>query len=134
MKLLRYILVCGFLFALLDWKVVQYTRIANRDWLEWMHAHEVEYANVTRSVEFAFCAPALALKPIFYNAAMSSEASQQEQDAVTHAPKPTLSGFYHLPVRGQDWTFVSWFWWFSYWIPISLIWLWIVNKFQIRSR
>jgi hypothetical protein len=123
MKLIRYILVCGFLFALLDWKVVHYTRIANRDWLDWMHAHEREYATITRTAEYILCAPALALKPIFYTSALAVEASQEEQEAVTHAPKPTWTGFYQLPVRGESWTYVSWFWWFMYWAPISLIWL-----------
>jgi hypothetical protein len=124
MKISAYVIICSFLFALLDWKVVQYTRVANRDWLDWMHDHERQYAAVTRTAEFVLCAPALALKPIFYYAAMSSEASQEEQDAVLHSPKPTAAGFYHLPVRGQAWTFVSWFWWFAYWTPISLLW-WI---------
>jgi hypothetical protein len=121
-KLFTYVLICAFAFSYLDWKVVHYTRLANREWLEWMHAHERQYAFVTRSVEFVLCAPALALKPLFYMAAVSSEASQEEQDAVLHADKPTWRGFYHLPVRGQSWTYVSWVWWFLYWLPISLLW------------
>jgi hypothetical protein len=128
MKLLIYITVCAFLFALLDWKVVHYTRIANRDWLEWMHAHERQYAAVTRTVEFILCAPALALKPLFYIAAVSSEASQEEQDSILHAPKPTWRGFYHLPRRGESWTFVPWIWWALYWLPVSVGWYWIVVR------
>lgn len=122
MKLPVYIIVCAFLFALLDWKVVHYTRIANRDWLEWMHRHEKQYAALTWTAEMVLCAPAVGLKPLFYAAALSSEASQEEQNAVLHAPKPDWRGFYRLPVRGQSWTFVSWAWWFLYWLPISLIW------------
>jgi hypothetical protein len=128
MRLIRYILVCGFLFALLDWKVVHYTRLANREWLEWMHAHEKQYAALTWTAEMILCAPAVALKPLFYTAALSSEASQEEQDAVLHAPKPTPAGFHHLPVRGQSWTFVSWIWWLLYWLPISLLWWLIARK------
>lgn len=128
-RLATYVLICSFLFSFLDWKVIHYTRIANREWLEWMHAHERQYAAVTRTAEFILCAPALSLKPIFYAAIVSSEASQEEQDAILHAPKPDLKGFYHLPVRGQSWTFVSWFWWFSYWIPVSLIWWLFARRF-----
>jgi hypothetical protein len=133
MRLLIYILVCAFLFAVLDWKVVHYTRLANRDWLDWMHAHERQYALITRSVELVVCAPALALKPLFYVAALSSEASQEEQESVLHAPKPDLSGFYHLPVRGQSWTFVSWVWWALYWTPISLIWWRFARQIVVRT-
>ncbi len=130
-KLPAYIILCAYLFALLDWQVIHYTRIANRDWLDWMHAHEKQYALVTRSVEFVLCAPALALKPIFYNAILSTQASQEEQDAIQHAPRPTLVGFYHLPVRGQSWTFVLWVWWFAYWLPLSLVW-WLFARRYFR--
>jgi hypothetical protein len=122
MKLFVYIIVCAFLFALLDWKVIQFTRLANREWLDWMHTHERQYAAITRTTEYILCAPALALKPLFYIAAVSSEASQENQDSILHAPKPNLSGFYHLPRRGESWTFVNWIWWFLYWIPISVLW------------
>lgn len=129
MKLVYYVLICAFLFALLDWKVVQYTRIANRDWLDWMHRQERAYALVTRSVEVLLCPPAVALKPLFYAAALSVEASQEQQESILHAPKPDWKGFYHLPVRGQAWTFVSWFWWFLYWLPVSLIWWFFAQRF-----
>lgn len=134
MKRISYILICAFLFALLDWKVVHYTRLANRDLLDWMHEHEKQYAVVTRTAEFIICTPALALKPVFYYAAMSAEASQEEQDAVLHSLKPTLAGFYHLPVRGQSWTFVSWFWWFAYWLPLSVIWWLVIQRIYDRTR
>lgn len=121
-KLIAYILISAFLFALLDWKTVQYTRLKNREWLDWMHAHERQYATVVRAVEAILCAPAIALKPIFYYALMSVEAAQEEQDAINHAPKPTWQGFYHLTDRRYSWTFVSWFSWFTYWLGWSAIW------------
>jgi hypothetical protein len=129
MKMIRYVTICAFLFAYLDWRVVHYTRIADRAWLEWMHAHEQQYALVTRTVEFVLCAPALALKPIFYHAALSAEASQEEQESILHADKPNAKGFYHLPVRGQSWTFAGWVWWFLYWTPISWMWWLVVKRF-----
>lgn len=128
MKLFVYILVCAFLFSLLDWKVVHYTRIANRERLEWMHTHERAYGFVTKTVELVLCAPAFALKPLFYMAILSSEASQEEQDAVLHAPKPTLIGFHHLPVRGESWTFVPWVYWFLYWLAPSVVWFVIARR------
>lgn len=128
-KLIIYVLLCAFLFAFLDWKVVHMTRLARPEWKEWMHAHEKQYALVTRSVELALCPPAVALKPLFYAAAVSVEASQEEQNAILHAPKPDLKGFYHLPVRGQSWTFVSWAWWFAYWVPVSVVWWLYARRF-----
>jgi hypothetical protein len=128
MKLLRYILICSFLFALLDWKVIHYTRWSDRSWLEWMHAHEGAYAAMTNSLELALCAPAMALKPVFAEALKRVEASQEEQDAVTHAPGVSLAGFYHLPVRGESWTFVPWSAWLLYWTPIGVIWYLVVKR------
>jgi hypothetical protein len=129
MKYLLYVIIAGFLFSYLDWQVIHLTRLSRPEWKEWMHAHERQYAAITGTLEFVLCAPALALKPVFYNAILSSKASQEEQDAITHAPKPDWRGFYHLPVRGQSWTFVSWLSWFLYWTPISLIWWRIINGF-----
>ncbi len=128
-KMAGYILICAFLFSYLDWRVIHYTRTVNRDWLEWMHAHEKQYALVTRPVELLLCAPAMALKPLFYYAEVSVEASQEEQDSILHAPKPTWMGFYYLPVRGESWTFVSWIWWFLYWLPINLVWWFYARRF-----
>jgi hypothetical protein len=122
MKLFRYILVCAFLFSFLDWKVIQFTRLQNRDWLDWMHAHEQEYGAITRAAELVLCTPALALKPIFLESMKRVEASQEEQDAITHAPLPDSQGFYHLPRRGESWTFVPWLAWFLYWLVPSVIW------------
>lgn len=122
-RLFVYIVLCAWLFSFLDWKVVQYTRLQNRDWLDWMHAHEKTYATVTHWTEIALCAPAIALKPIFYDVLMSVEAAKEEQDSVTHAPRPDWHGFYQLVDRRYSWTFVSWFAWFAYWLPLSLIWL-----------
>jgi hypothetical protein len=121
-KLLAYVLVMTYLFSFLDWKVIHFTRWVDRGWLDWMHANEQTYAITTQAVEMFLCAPALALKPVFMEAMKRVEASQEEQNAVTHAPRPTWAGFYHLPVRGESWTFVNWVWWFIYWLPISLIW------------
>jgi len=95
-----------------------------------MHENEKFYAFITRSIELVLCAPALALKPIFYTAALSVEASKEEQESVTHAPRPDWSGLYQLPIRGESWTFVSWFWWFAYWVPISLMWFWAGRRLR----
>lgn len=131
-RLSAYIIICSFLFSYLDWRVVHFTRLADRRWLEWMHAHERQYALATRTVEMILCAPAVGLKPLFYIASVSSEASQEEQNSILHAPKPDWKGFYHLPKRGESWTFVGWIWWFLYWLPISLVWYvaarWVAGK------
>lgn len=127
MKLLLYVVVCAWLFALLDWKVIELTRLEDRDLLDWMHNHEREYALVTGTAEIILCTPALPLKPLFSEALMSVEASTEGQRAVTHAPRLNTSGFYHLPVRGQSWTFVSWMAWITYWTPPSLLW-WMILK------
>ena len=122
MKLFLYVLILSFLFGVLDWQSVHLTRWAYPDWLEWMHGHEKQYALITRPIEFVLCTPCMALKPIFYDAAMNVGASQEEQDAVTHAPRLDWNGFYHLVDRRTSWTFVPWFWWFVYWLPPSLLW------------
>lgn len=134
MKMLKYIVICAWLFALLDWKVIELTRFQNREWLDWMHAHEREYAAITRTAELILCTPAMALKPLFSEAMLNVEASKEAQDAVVHAPKMSLQGFYHLPVRGQSWTFVSWTSWFSYWAAPSLIWWMMARKYDKRTR
>jgi hypothetical protein len=121
-KLAVYILLCGWLFALLDWKVIQYTRLKNREWLDWIHAHEKTYALVTRTVEHVICTPAMALKPIFHDVLMSVEAAKEEQESITHATRPSWKGFYHLTDRRYSWTFVSWLHWLLYWLPLSILW------------
>jgi hypothetical protein len=132
-KLFYYILICSYLFALLDWKVVHYTRTVNRSWLDWMHAHERQYANVTRSVELVVCTPAMMLKPVFYHSFMDVEAGEQEQAAILHTPKPDWRGFWNLPVRGEGWTFVSWSAWAAYWLVPSLVWILAVRRFLWAS-
>lgn len=129
MKTFVYILVCAWLFAALDWKSVEYTRLQNREWLEWMHQNEKTYAVITRTAQVVLCTPAMALKPIFYDAMMSVEAAKEEQEWITHAPRPSKDGFYHLTDRRYSWTFVSWFSWFAYWLPPSLAWLFVVRSF-----
>jgi hypothetical protein len=125
-RLIIYVLMISYLLAGLDWWVIHATRWQNRAWLDWMHAHERQYALVTRWGGWILGGPAMALKPIFYNAFMSVQASQQEKEAITHAPRMNLSGFYHLPVRGEGWTFTSWAEWFVYWFIPSLTWWFIV--------
>jgi hypothetical protein len=134
-KLLVYILLCGWLFSLLDWKVVQYTRLRDRDWLDWIHKHEKTYALVTRSFEYVLCTPAMALKPIFYDVFMAVEAAKEEQDSITHAPRPNWKGFYHLTDRRYSWTFVSWLSWLLYWLPLSVLWhRFIWRRFDSRIQ
>jgi hypothetical protein len=131
-RTITFILVCSFAFAWLDWQTVHQTRWVHPEWKDWMHGHERLYANVTRPVEFVLCTPCLALKPLFYNAAMSVSASQEEQDAITHAPKMNERGFYHLVDRRYSWTFVGWFWWFLFWLPLSVLWWSILRHIQNR--
>ena len=131
MKLLIYILICSFLFAMLDWQSIHLTRWANRDWLEWMHDHERAYAALTTYPELVVCAPCVALKPIFLEAIKKSRASQEEQDATTHAPALDHKGFYHLVRRGESWTFVPWWSWFLYWLAPSAIWLLLIHKLNL---
>ena len=121
-KLVLYLLVMTWLFSLLDWKVIQTTRLNRPEWTDWMHAHERQYAFVTRGLELALCAPCLAFKPILSDALMRVEASREQQAAITHAPRPDWLGFYHLVKRGDSWTFVSWLSWFLYWLPVSVVW------------
>lgn len=130
-KVLRYVVICAFLFAMLDWQLVKLTRLTHPEWKDWMHGHEKQYAAIVHTAEWLICAPAMALKPVFYYAALSVEASQEQQDAITHAPKPDLRGFYHLVRRGDSWTYVSWIWWLAYWLPISWLW-WLVAKRYFR--
>lgn len=134
MKILFYILLAGFLFALLDWKIIELTRIAHPEWTAWMHSHERLYADTVFTAEYLLCAPAMAIKPVFYYAIVASQASNQQQEWVIHAPFPTLQGFYHLPVRGQDWTFVPWFWWITYWIPQIAIWIYFARRIIRRMK
>jgi len=131
MKLLSYVLLLSWLFALLDWKTVHVTRWTHPEWKDWMHANERRYANVTSIIEPVLCMPCMALKPIFYAALMGVEASQEEQDAITHAPEPTRFGFYHLVDRQTSHTFVSWLAWFGYWLVPSLIWWRFSKRFFI---
>lgn len=121
-RLAVYVFMMAWLFSLLDWKVIQFTRLRDRSWLDWMHAHEKVYSLVTTIPEYLLCTPAMALKPVFYDVFMSVEAAKEEQDAVTHAPRPNWRGFYHLTDRRYSWTYVGWLSWFLYWLPLSLIW------------
>lgn len=127
-KLATYIIVCGWLFALLDWKVIELTRLHLPELTEWMHAHEKTYALVTRILETILCTPAMALKPIFHYALMSVEAAKEQQEAITHAPRMNWQGFYLLMDRRYSWTFVSWIAWILYWTPPSILWWALVKK------
>lgn len=134
MKMALYILVCAWLFALLDWKVVQYTRLQHPEWTDWMHGREKVYALVTRTIEHAICTPAMALKPIFYDALMAVEAAREQQEWITHAPRPSWRGFYQLTDRRYSWTYVSWWHWFLYWLPRSVIWFWAIRRIEWLMR
>lgn len=122
MKLLLWIFLVAYLLARLDWAVVHYTRTVNPALLAWMHAHERQYALMTGWGGYFLGGPAMALKPVFYDALISVEASQREKDAIIHAPRLNGRGFYHLPVRGEGWTFTSWREWVVYWLVPSLAW------------
>ena len=122
MKILRYILLITYLLAGLDWQVVHLTRWTHPEYKDWMHAHEIQYAFITRTIGAIACTPCMALKPIAYQMFMDVQASQAEQDNILHAPKPTVYGFYQLIKRGEPWTFTPWVAWFLYWIPFTLLW------------
>lgn len=134
-RLFLYILICSYLFALLDWQTVHITRWTNREWLEWMHAHEKHYVMIVRPIEYILCTPAMAFKPIFFEGFKRAKASQEEQDAITHHPPMDIRGFYQLHSRSTSWTFTPWWAWFLYWtIPSYLWWKFISRHFIIRIR
>lgn len=126
-KLIIYIVVCGWLFAGLDFSVISITRLDAPSWKDWMHAHERQYQVVTTVAEVAVCAPAVALKPVFLDAFMRVSLSTEEQGWIVHAPFMDWKGFYHLPDRRYSWTFVPWTAWILYWTPISILW-WKLTK------
>lgn len=128
-RLFFYVVLMSWLFAFLDWKSVHVTRWTHPHWKEWMHTHERRYANITRSVEPVLCTPCMALKPVFYHAMFSVEASKEEQEHITHAPLPNREGFYHLVDRQTSWTFIPWAAWFLYWLAPSLVWLKLTRRF-----
>lgn len=128
--LFLYIVIMTWLFAFLDWKIVRFTRLQHPALVEWMHTHELHYARITRSAELILCAPCLPLKPIFGEALLRVETSQEEQTAIVHAPFWNKDGFYHLAKRGDSWTFVSWRDWFVYWFPVTLVWWLIVSNLR----
>ena len=124
----------AWLFALLNWKVVHLTRWIYPEWKEWMHAHERDYAAIMRTAQVVLCLPCIALEPIFFNALMRVEASAEESAALTHAPEMNMRGFYRLMRRGEAWTFISWWDWFVYWIPPSLLWWQFAKRFFMDYR
>lgn len=132
-KLLMYVVVCGWLFALLDWKVIELTRFYLPELKNWMHSNEHIYALVTRTIEMILCTPAVALKPVFQEVLMAVEAAKEQQDAIIHAPRMNWQGFYQLTDRNYSWTFVPWIAWIVYWIPPSLIWWLVVQKILRRQ-
>ena len=72
--------------------------------------------------------PCMAVRPLFLEAFKRVGASQEEQDAITHAPNIDATGFYKLMRRGESWTFVPWLAWFLYWLPPSLVWFWFAKR------
>lgn len=127
-KFLVYFLVVSWLLAFVDWQSVHLTRWVHRDWLDWMHQHEKTYALLTRTGGLIACTPCMAFKPLFYFSMQYSQASQEERDAITHAPAPSWTGFYVLLERGTSWTFVPWIAWFVFWTGPSAIWFLIVRR------
>jgi hypothetical protein len=134
MKLVIYITLCAFLFALLDWKVIHLTRFSHPEYKEWMHAHERTYSNIIRPLEYILCTPALAIKEHFYLALVSTEATQEEQDAILHFPYsgnpllPDGANFWVLVNREAGWKRVSFAAWYLSWLPYILIWWMFVRK------
>lgn len=131
---LLYIVLLSWLFGFMDWQTVHLTRWVDRSWLDWMHAHETQYAAITRPLETILCTPCMAFKPLTHYWSMKVQASQEEQDAIIHAPEPDARGFYHLPKRGESWTFVPWASWFGYWFAPSLLWFYLLHKLVGRMR
>lgn len=129
MKLFTYILVMAYLFALLDWKVIQATRFTHPELKDWMHAHERTYANILRPLQWVLCTPAVALQPIFHDAFIRVEATGEQQQAISHAPRMGWNGFYKPVLRGQSYVFVSWFSWFVYYLVPSVVWWLLVRRF-----
>lgn len=122
MKLLLFILACAILFSALDVSVIYFTRFHNRALLDWMHNHEKPYAFVTRSVEALICAPALALKPIVSHWLIKLITTEEQEKSITHAPPPSLAGFYAIRDRAEGYFFVPWYLWGLWWLLWSLVW------------
>lgn len=120
-RLLFYVFVFSWLFGYLDWMSIKLTRLVHPEWVGWMHAHESTYTMI-RIPELVVCAPCLAALPLWQTVFKHTEASDEQQSWITHAPEPDSHGFYHLVKRGESWTFVSWATWFLYWLPPSLVW------------
>lgn len=128
-KIFVYILIFSWLFAFIDWKVIHVTRWTRPEYKDAMHNAERTYALVTRTAETILCAPCMALKPVFLETMKRVEASQEEQDAITHAPAMNAQGFYQLPERGMSWTFVPWGLWLIYWSAPSVLWFVVIKRF-----
>lgn len=130
MKFVLFVLLCAVLFSALDVGVVYYTRFVNRGLLDWMHNHERQYLYLTVPAELLICTPALALKPIVGHWLMVWITTQQQQESITHAPPPSLAGFYTVQDRADGYFFVPWSIWGLWWFLWSLAWyFWIVKGF-----
>lgn len=131
MKLASYILVCAFVFAWIDWRVIYLTRFTHPEWKEWMHSKEWLYSLVVRPVEYILCTPALAIKEHFYLALISLEATTDEEKAITHfdySGNPLLpdgANFWRIVRTREDgWKKISFAAHYLLWIPKCLIWYW----------
>ena len=120
--LFRFILFCAWAFAMLDWRVIQTTRFIHRDWMDWTHNHEHQYAGVVFTAEVILCTPAYALKPIFAEAVKNVEATPEQKASITHSPPPNWLGFWQPYERGKPYRFISWGSWFTYWLVPCIIW------------
>lgn len=128
MRLVVFVLLCAILFSALDFGVVYYTRFANRDLLDWMHEHEKGYALITRSVEALICTPALALKPIVNHWLNEWILTEDQQNSITHAPPPSLAGFWLMRDRAEGYYFMPWRLWGFWWLLWSLAWYFLVAR------
>ena len=133
-KLVAYILIGAWALAMVNWKVIQYTRLTHPELTEWMHAREPGYAAVENVFRYVICPPCGALEPVFYSAIKQVEGSAEQQAAITHAAEPDWRGFYHLARRGDSWTFVPWGAWFLYWFPVVCIWWYGVLAVQRKWK
>lgn len=135
-KYIVYILTMSYLFALLDWKVIYLTRFTHREWMDWMHTHEVQYSMLVRPIEYVLCTPALAIKEHFYLAIVGTQATKEEQDSIIHfdySGNPLLPDgpyFWLLINRQSGWKKVSMVSWYLSWLPKILLWFVFIHKIQ----
>ena len=131
---ISFILICGFLFAYLDYSIIYLTRFAKPEWKDWMHAHEKQYSLIVRPLEYIICTPALAIKEHFYLGLVSTQMTVEEQNSIIHFPYsgnpllPDGANFWQIHNRESGWQKVSFAAWYLIWLPKCIVWFLVARK------